>query len=110
MALGAKLLWNLVSGKLTWSKNALWKKYYSGIRRKCLHAVEIQQEDPSENYAPTLGRSLMLFLGGNLFLDDEQILFIDGERIIFIDVCQLLLSLNNSLTINISLFSMSTWK
>ena len=33
--------------------------------------VEIQQEDPSENYAPTLGWSLRLFLGGSLFLDDE---------------------------------------
>jgi hypothetical protein len=65
-------------------------------------SVEIQQEDPSENYAPTLGWSLRLFLGGRLFLDDEQILFID--------VCQLLLSLNNSWTININLFSMSTWK
>jgi hypothetical protein len=39
--------------------------------------VEIQQEDPCENYAPTLGWSLRLFLGGSLFLDDEQILFID---------------------------------
>jgi hypothetical protein len=39
--------------------------------------VEIQQEDPIENYAPTLGWSLKLFLGGSLFLDDEQILFID---------------------------------
>jgi hypothetical protein len=73
-------------------------------------SVEIQQEDPSENYAPTLGWSLRLFLGGRLFLDDEQIIFIDGERIIFIDVCRLLLSLNNSWTINISLSSMSTWK
>jgi hypothetical protein len=34
-------------------------------------SVEIQQEDPSENYAPTLGWSLKLFLGGSLFLDDE---------------------------------------
>jgi hypothetical protein len=39
--------------------------------------VEIQQEDPSEIYAPTLGWSLRIFLGGSLFLDDEQILFID---------------------------------
>jgi hypothetical protein len=42
-----------------------------------MNLVEIQQEDPSENYAPTLGWSLGLFLGGSLFLDDEQILFID---------------------------------
>jgi hypothetical protein len=39
--------------------------------------VEIQQEDLSENYAPTIGWSLRLFLGGSLFLNDEQILFID---------------------------------
>ena len=31
--------------------------------------VEIQQEDPSENYAPTLGWSLKLFLGQCLFID-----------------------------------------
>jgi hypothetical protein len=31
------------------------------------YGVEIQQEDPSENYAPTLGWSLRLFLGGILF-------------------------------------------
>jgi hypothetical protein len=40
-------------------------------------SVEIQKEDPSENYAPTLGWNLKLFLGGSLFLDDERILFID---------------------------------
>jgi hypothetical protein len=39
MALGAKLLWNMVSGKLTWSKSILWKKYYSGTRRRCLNAA-----------------------------------------------------------------------
>jgi hypothetical protein len=39
LALGANLLWNLVSGKLTWSKNALWKKYYSGTRRRCLNTT-----------------------------------------------------------------------
>ena len=40
-------------------------------------SVEIQQEDPSEKYAPALGWSLGLFLDGSLFLDDEQILFIN---------------------------------
>jgi len=48
---------------------------YDNLTHKC--GVEIQQEDPSENYAPKLGWSLRLFLGGSLFLDDEQILFID---------------------------------
>jgi hypothetical protein len=75
-----------------------------------VYLVVIQLEYPSENYAPTLGWILRLYLGGSLFLDDEQILFIDGEKILFIDVCRLLLSLNNSWTININLFSMSTWK
>ena len=32
-------------------------------------SVEIQQEDPSENYAPTLGWSLNLFLGGGILID-----------------------------------------
>ena len=32
-------------------------------------SVEIQQEDPSENYAPTLGWSLRLFLGGCIFIN-----------------------------------------
>ena len=32
-------------------------------------SVEIQLEDPSQNYAPTLGLSLKLFLGGWLFID-----------------------------------------
>ena len=36
LALGAKLLWNLVTGKLTWSKHALWKKYFSGPRLRSL--------------------------------------------------------------------------
>jgi hypothetical protein len=40
-------------------------------------SVEIQQEDPSENYSPILGWSLRLFLGGSLFIDDGKILFID---------------------------------
>jgi hypothetical protein len=39
MALGAKLLWKLVTGKLTWRKHALWKKYYTSARWKCLDRV-----------------------------------------------------------------------
>ena len=56
-------------------------------------SVEIQQEDPSENYAATLGSSLRLFLGGSLFLDAWEnsihrwCLVIDDEKILFIDVC-----------------------
>jgi len=36
LALGSKILWNLVSGSLNWSKKALWKKYFMGDRRRCL--------------------------------------------------------------------------
>jgi hypothetical protein len=49
-------------------------EYFGNIE---IFYVEIQQEDPSENYAPILGWSLMIFLGGSLFLDDEKILFKD---------------------------------
>ena len=48
-------------------------------------SVEIQQEDPSENYAPTLGWSLRLFLGGCLFIDAwANSIYRWG---LFIDVC-----------------------
>jgi hypothetical protein len=36
LALAAKILWNLISGKSNWSKRALWKKYFRGSRKKCL--------------------------------------------------------------------------
>eukprot|EP00253_Pinus_taeda_P006677 PITA_06677 len=35
-ALGAKTLWNLVSGKTSWSKRVIWKKYFQGQRLRCL--------------------------------------------------------------------------
>jgi hypothetical protein len=36
LALGAKILWNLITGKPTWSKKALWKKYFRGPRERCI--------------------------------------------------------------------------
>jgi len=36
IAMGSKLLWNLVSGNSTWSKRVLWKKYFQGHRVRCL--------------------------------------------------------------------------
>eukprot|EP00253_Pinus_taeda_P022364 PITA_22364 len=36
LALGSKILWNLVSGKASWSKRVLWKKYFQGQRLRCL--------------------------------------------------------------------------
>ena len=37
LALGAKILWNIISGKPTWCKSALWKKYFTGSRLRCLN-------------------------------------------------------------------------
>jgi hypothetical protein len=34
--MGGKILWHLVSGKVSWSKQALCKKYFSGHRDRCL--------------------------------------------------------------------------
>ena len=36
LALGAKLLWQIVTGKDSWSKKALRKKYFPGPRKRCL--------------------------------------------------------------------------
>ena len=35
-ALGAKLLWQIISGKESWSKAALRKNYFTGTRKRCL--------------------------------------------------------------------------
>jgi hypothetical protein len=36
LALGAKILWNIITGKSTWCKRALWRKYFRGPRKNCL--------------------------------------------------------------------------
>ena len=36
LALGSKLLWNIVSGNPSWSKRVLWKKYFHVQRLRCL--------------------------------------------------------------------------
>jgi len=36
LAMGAKLLWSLVSGKTSWRKHVLWKKYFQGQHSRCL--------------------------------------------------------------------------
>ena len=36
LSLGGKILWKIVSGKLSWSKEVIWKKYFHGSRLKCL--------------------------------------------------------------------------
>lgn len=36
LALGSKILWNIVAGKVSWSKKVLWKKYFQGQHLRCL--------------------------------------------------------------------------
>jgi hypothetical protein len=36
LAMGGKILWNMISGKNTWSKQILRKKYFTGNRKRCL--------------------------------------------------------------------------
>ena len=36
LALGAKLLWQLITGKNSWSKEVLHKKYFPGPRKRCM--------------------------------------------------------------------------
>ena len=36
LALGAKLLWQMITGKESWSKKALRKKYFPGSKKRCL--------------------------------------------------------------------------
>jgi ribonuclease HI/exonuclease III len=44
LALGAKLLWRIISGKTAWCKEALWKKYFSGPRRRCVERLPTVQK------------------------------------------------------------------
>ena len=47
LALGAKLLWQIVTGKDSWSKKALRKKCFPGPRKRCL-----DMPPPNRNGSP----------------------------------------------------------
>ena len=34
--MGGKILWNMITGKITWSKQILRKKYFTGDKERCL--------------------------------------------------------------------------
>ena len=42
--MGAKILWNLVSGRESWSNKVLRKKYYPGPRLRCLDKPTIHKK------------------------------------------------------------------
>ena len=47
LALGAKLLWNLVDQKPSWSSKVIWNKYFTGPRLRCLDSVpKINHDSP----------------------------------------------------------------
>eukprot|EP00253_Pinus_taeda_P027453 PITA_27453 len=65
LALGAKLLWNIVSGNLIWSKKVRWKKYFHGQRLRCLDQPPRTSKDGrSHQY-----QSLVTCLQFNTFWD-----------------------------------------
>ena len=47
LALGANLLWQIVTGKDSWSKKVLQKKYFPGTRKRCL-----DMPPPTRNGSP----------------------------------------------------------
>ena len=40
LALGAKILWRIVTGKRTWWKEILQKNYMIGDRKRCIEAID----------------------------------------------------------------------
>jgi hypothetical protein len=44
LAMGAKLLWHLITGKYDWSKKILHEKYFIGTRKRCLEAIPKTRE------------------------------------------------------------------
>ena len=44
LAMGGKILWKIITGRKTWSKQILKKKYFSGDRQRCLErATKLQK-------------------------------------------------------------------
>ena len=47
LAMGGKILWNMITGKRTWSKQILKKKYFTGDKERCLErATKVQKGSP----------------------------------------------------------------
>jgi hypothetical protein len=36
VAMGEKIIWRLIAPKPGWAQTTLWKKYFSGQRKRCL--------------------------------------------------------------------------
>jgi exonuclease III len=47
LAMGGKILWNMITGKRTWSKQILRKKYFIGDKERCLEKpTKVQKGSP----------------------------------------------------------------
>ena len=47
LAMGSKILWNMITGKRTWSKQILKKKYFKGDKERCLERdTKVQKGSP----------------------------------------------------------------
>ena len=47
LAMGGKILWNMITGKRTWSKKILQKKYFTGDKERCLEKpTKVQKGSP----------------------------------------------------------------
>ena len=47
LAMGAKLLWNLIAPKPSWCSKVLKAKYFSGLRLRCLDGAHVNQKGSS---------------------------------------------------------------
>jgi hypothetical protein len=47
LALGENILWCTIIENSSWSKRVLWKKYFQGLRKKCLdHPTKVEKGFP----------------------------------------------------------------
>ena len=47
LAMGGKILWNMITGKRTWSKQIIRKKYFRGDKERCLEKpTKVQKGSP----------------------------------------------------------------
>ena len=44
LAMGAKILWNLIDTKPSWSSQVIRHKYFSGLRLRCLDSEPVNKQ------------------------------------------------------------------
>jgi len=113
LALGSKILWNIVAGKTSWSNKVLWKKYFQGQRLRCLDLPPKNSKGSPvsklciaalENFSPNLywilGNGKKIRILEDQILGDQPLHHIEG-----LENIKLWLHSNNKET----LWDISTW-